>query len=192
MELLRGETGRGRYGFVNANGWFATEHSCGVYSTHPTPTKTLAEWRELRQEEMREEREKGIPCVNVTRKLQDLIDNTVERVVVAARPSGRGRVETYTVVFDGDNQPSFGIVLGRLEGSNERFVAFAPTLNHPDHHQAPEGGCAPKDTQILSWMTQVDCVGVRGSLSTTEGGITFFYPDVEVDTKPTTNFKAHL
>jgi len=174
MELLRGETGRGRYGFINANGWFATEHSCGVYSTHPTPTKTLAEWREVREEEKREERKNGLPCVNVTRKLQDLIDNTVERVVVAARPSGRGRVETYTVVFDGDNQPSFGIVLGRLEGSNERFVAFAP-----------------KDTQILSWMTQVDCVGVRGSLSTSDGGITF-NPDVDVDAKPTTSFKAHL
>ncbi|WP_313024325.1 enoyl-CoA hydratase-related protein [Pseudomonas lopnurensis] len=88
----------GSYGLVGANGGFMNTHAAGVYSTTPH------EWRS---------------CDSSA--LQARID-ALPAPAFSMRPSGWGRVETYTVLH-GKNGPSEIILVGRLERTGERFVA---------------------------------------------------------------------
>ncbi|MBW3664690.1 MAG: acetyl-CoA acetyltransferase [Actinobacteria bacterium] len=45
---------------------------------------------------------------------------------VTATPSGRGRIETFTAPYDHAGEPERGIVIGRLDRTDERFVATVP------------------------------------------------------------------
>lgn len=47
-------------------------------------------------------------------------------VVVDVTPCGAAKIETYTVTTDREGRPR-GIVLGRLDGSNRRFIANVPS-----------------------------------------------------------------
>jgi acetyl-CoA C-acetyltransferase len=100
MQRLR-ET-PGSFGLCTANGWYLTKQSTGVYSTR----RPSAPFR-------RED-----PSV-----LQARID-ALPRPTVIERPSGRGRVETYTVIHDRDGF-RMGIIVGRDEG-DRRFAAIIP------------------------------------------------------------------
>jgi acetyl-CoA C-acetyltransferase len=100
MQRLR-ET-PGSFGLCTANGWYLTKQSTGVYSTR----RPSAPFR-------RED-----PSV-----LQARID-ALPRPTVIERPSGRGRVETYTVIHDRDGF-RMGIIVGRDEG-DRRFAAIVP------------------------------------------------------------------
>ncbi len=93
----------GSFGMVTANGNYLTKHSAGLYSTAPT----RGPWR-------RED----------PKRLQAELDALPRRKVNTA-PSGTGTVETYCVAY-GKDGPDKGYVLGRLDGSDERFVAMAP------------------------------------------------------------------
>ena len=92
-----------RHGLVTANGGLLTKHATGLYSALP-PRQPFAE------------------CD--TTALQAEIEALPKRLP-AAQPSGRGVVESWTVV-NGRNGPERGIVLGRLLASGERFIANTP------------------------------------------------------------------
>jgi acetyl-CoA C-acetyltransferase len=82
---------------------YLTKHSAGLYSTTPTD----GPWR-------RED----------PKKLQAELDAGARRPVNPA-PSGNGTIETYCVAY-GKEAPEKGYILGRLDGSGDRFVALAP------------------------------------------------------------------
>jgi acetyl-CoA C-acetyltransferase len=87
---------------VTANGNYLTKHSAGLYSTEPTK----GSWR--RQD---------------PKKLQDELDARPKQHV-NTRPSGTGTIETYCVAY-GKDAPEKAYILGRLDGSGDRFVAVA-------------------------------------------------------------------
>jgi acetyl-CoA C-acetyltransferase len=93
----------GSFGMVTANGNYLTKHSAGLYSTQPTE----GPWR--RQD---------------PGTFQAELDARPKQRVNTA-PKGAGTIETYCVAY-GKDAPQKGYILGRLDGSNERFVAVAP------------------------------------------------------------------
>ncbi|MEI6202358.1 MAG: acetyl-CoA acetyltransferase, partial [Enhydrobacter sp.] len=99
--VVRGKPGS--FGMVTANGSYLTKHSAGLYSTEPTK----GPWR-------RED----------PKKFQAELDARPKRHVNTA-PAGTGTIETYCVAY-GKDAPDKGYVIGRLDGSGERFVAQAP------------------------------------------------------------------
>ena len=97
MDRLRAQPGS--FGMLNANGWYVTKHSVGVYSTTPT----AGPWRRTAPSALQARIEAG------------------ERARFTETPEGRATVETYTVVFDRDG-PLRGVVVGRL-ADGTRFLA---------------------------------------------------------------------
>jgi acetyl-CoA C-acetyltransferase len=93
----------GSFGLVTANGNYLTKHSAGLYSTVPTE----GPWR--RQD----------PKI-----FQNALDAAPKRAVNDA-PAGTGTIETYCVAY-GKDAAERGYIFGRLDGSDERFVAVAP------------------------------------------------------------------
>ena len=87
----------GQYGLVGANGGILSKYSVGVYTTTPTP------WQ-----------------ADHSAQLQADIDaRPLEAVTENA--AGRGTVETYTVRRD--NGRLTGIIIGRLDADNSRFLS---------------------------------------------------------------------
>ncbi|NNC99227.1 MAG: acetyl-CoA acetyltransferase [Gammaproteobacteria bacterium] len=97
----------GKFGLLNANGWFLTKHSLGIYST----AQPDAEWSSNPPEQYQAEilQDRGPPFVET--------------------PEGKARVETFTVLFNRHNLAQTGIVIGRLL-SGQRFIAR--TMNGPE------------------------------------------------------------
>jgi acetyl-CoA C-acetyltransferase len=96
----------GSFGMVTANGNYLTKHSAGLYSTEPTKEP----WR-------RED----------PKKFQAELDARPKQRV-NTKPGGTGTIETYCVAY-GKDAPEKAYILGRLDGSDERFVAM--TGNDP-------------------------------------------------------------
>ena len=92
----------GDFGMLNANGWFITKHSMGIYSTQPTGTEHFTS-STIKAKEMSSE----------------LAPDTIKN------PEGEATIETFTVLFDQSNKPSRGIVIGR-DGDNRRFISNTP------------------------------------------------------------------
>jgi acetyl-CoA C-acetyltransferase len=92
----------GSFGMVTANGNYLTKHSAGLYSTEPVE----GPWR-------RED----------PGKLQAELDARPKQRV-NTRPAGTGTIETYCVAY-GRDAPEKAYILGRLDGSGDRFVAMA-------------------------------------------------------------------
>lgn len=88
----------GSFGLVCASGGILTKYAIGVYST------AAAQWNECDSS-----------------PLQAQLDS-MEAPVLSYQPEGCARVETYTTVFE-KGVPAYAIVIGRLEGSGERFIA---------------------------------------------------------------------
>jgi acetyl-CoA C-acetyltransferase len=113
------------YGLVTANGGYLSKHAAGVYST-----RTFAgAWR----------RTERAP-------LQRTID-AMASPAVAESPTGRGRIETYSVAFSA-GEPKLGIVIGRLEHDGRRFLA-----------NTPDG-----DTATLAALVSEEALGRRGDV----------------------------
>lgn len=99
---------RGSFGLITANGGFLSKHAAGVYSTtrysvtHPNATR----WSRVH------------PSV-----YQAELDAAPE-AEVDDRPSGKGMVETYTVVHNNRGEYR-AIVVGRLLSSGARFVSIS-------------------------------------------------------------------
>lgn len=92
-------TGAGGHGLVTANGMYLTKHSMGIYSTE-APTRA---WQDAE-----------------SASLQQQID-AAPRLSVAADPTGKATIETYTVSF-GRSGPKRGIVIAR-SAAGERVIA---------------------------------------------------------------------
>jgi acetyl-CoA C-acetyltransferase len=99
MNVVRREPGS--FGMVTANGMYLTKHSAGLYSTAPVE----GPWR--RQD---------------PGKLQAELDAAAKQAVTST-PRGPGTIETYCVAY-GKDAPEKAFVFGRLDGSDERFVAM--------------------------------------------------------------------
>ena len=113
------------YGLVTANGGYLSKHAAGVYSS-----RTFAgAWR----------RTERAP-------LQRSID-AMASPEVADSPTGRGRIETYSVAFSA-GEPRLGIVIGRLEHDGRRFLA-----------NTPDG-----DTATLAALVSEEALGRRGDV----------------------------
>ena len=92
----------GSFGLVTANGNYLTKHSAGLYSTEPVK----GPWRR-----------------ESPKKLQAELDaRPTQRV--ETRPAGIGTIETYCVAY-GKDVPEKAYIFGRLDSSNDRFVAIA-------------------------------------------------------------------
>ncbi|HEV2651626.1 MAG TPA: acetyl-CoA acetyltransferase [Rhizomicrobium sp.] len=113
----------GKFGLCTGNGWYVTKHSAGIYSTKPVE----GAWK-------RED----------PKSYQKDIDAMAHPQVVEA-PSGRGKIETYTVVLDRRGK-RFGIVIGRDE-NDRRFLAHSPD-----------------DEATLDRMTREDMLGATGTV----------------------------
>ncbi|SJZ49691.1 acetyl-CoA C-acetyltransferase [Enhydrobacter aerosaccus] len=93
----------GAFGMVTANGMYLTKHSAGLYSTVPVE----GPWR--RQD----------PKI-----FQGELDQAPKQHVDTT-PRGAAVIETYCVTY-GKDAPERGYIFGRLDRTNERFVAMAP------------------------------------------------------------------
>ena len=102
MMLHKVREDAGSFGLVTGNGWFATKHAAGIYSTEPTE----GPWKR-----------------RDPKTYQAEID-AIERPKVVVEANGKATIETYTVAHD-RNGPMLGIVIGRLEDGS-RFVANTP------------------------------------------------------------------
>jgi len=91
----------GSYGFVGANGGVMSKYSVGIYSTTPVS------WRPDR-----------------STALQAEID-AWPAPAQAVFADGWGTIETWTVTYARDGSRT-GIVIGRLDSDNRRFLAMAP------------------------------------------------------------------
>ena len=114
----------GKKGLVTANGWYITKHSIGIYGTEPN----IKPW-----------------CREAPSSYQAGIDAQPHPEVVGT-PSGTGIVETYTVIYDRDNEPNQGIVIGRLK-DGRRFLANTP-----------------QDRTLLENLTTRDTIGIAGHI----------------------------
>ncbi len=94
----------GQFGLVTANGNYVTKHSFGVYSTAPTKGTWQREKPSLLQAEL-----DALPKASFTET-----------------PIGAAKIETYTVMH-GKNGPEYGIVVGRLDATGQRFIANPPS-----------------------------------------------------------------
>jgi acetyl-CoA C-acetyltransferase len=100
MEKLRSHPGT--FGLCTGNGWYVTKHSAGIYSTAPKE----GAWRR-----------------DDPRSYQKDIDGQAHPQFVE-QASGRGTVETYTVITDRKGR-RFGIVVAR-DAEGCRFLAHTP------------------------------------------------------------------
>ena len=83
------------FGLLNANGWYLTKHSLGVYSCQEPDN----EWN-----------------------LSPLDLDVEPQIQLVEKASGEAQMETFTVLYNKFNQPEKSIVIARL-GSGERCLA---------------------------------------------------------------------
>lgn len=122
VERLRRKPGA--RGLVTGLGWYFSRHSAGVYASAPPGAAA----------------DPGEPPA------------ALEAIPAFACPldpaaEGRGRVETYTVVYERDGSPERGVVLGRLD-DGRRFLANTPP-----------------DLELLEVLAREEAVGLRGRVT---------------------------
>jgi acetyl-CoA C-acetyltransferase len=133
IERLR--EGRQSFALAHALGWNLTKHALAIYGGTPPPTG----WRRA-----------GGPA------LQAWVD-ALPHPVVAEDASGRGTIETYTVVHGRSGEPERGAVIGRLE-DGQRFLAVVKG-----------------DRRVLEAMEREEQVG-RSGVVASESGVTRYEP----------------
>lgn len=116
----------GHFGFVGANGGIMSKYSVGIYSTEPV------DWRTDRSKVLNEEIA-ALPKVSVTRN-----------------PEGAATIETYSVRYDWPTRT--GIIVGRLDADNSRFMATT------------------EDEDLVVLMSDGDPLGVAITVRSTEHG----------------------
>ena len=98
LPLLRAQPGQ--FALLTANGGRLSKHATGIYSATPV---------------------RGAWQRELNTKIQAQIDAMPSPEFIAAA-NGAAKIETYTVCFD-RTAPVRGIVIGRLLGSDQRFIA---------------------------------------------------------------------
>ncbi len=96
--------GKVNNGLVTALGWFMHKHAAGIYSATPTET-------DIRNDDMNDAKD---PLTGD------------QPVVVAEKVSGRGYIETYTVIYKKDGTPDYTLIYGKTE-KGVRFIANSNT-----------------------------------------------------------------
>lgn len=117
----------GAFGLVGANGGVMSKYSVGVYST--TPVEWAADGSKTLQAEIA-----ALPTVPVTRDAD-----------------GTGVIETYSVRYDWPE--TTGVLIGRLEADNSRFMALST------------------DDDLVALMSDGDPLGARIDVKSTADGI---------------------
>lgn len=135
VELLRQHPGK--TGLVTGNSFYMTKHSAAVCSTTPPKDNAAA-----------------TADVSVCQKAVDLRP----KHQIDPRPDGRGTVETYTVIYDRNNLPGKGVVIGKEE-NGKRFAAFTPP-----------------DPSLFSAMVTEDFCGTTGTV-VSKDNVNTFTPD---------------
>jgi acetyl-CoA C-acetyltransferase len=100
MDVLRADPGK--FGLLNANGWFITKHSLGIYSTTPVE----GEWQRETPADYQ----------------QAILDEP--HAPFTESPNGQGTIETYTVIH-GRKGVERALLIGLL-GDGTRFIAETP------------------------------------------------------------------
>ncbi len=126
----------GGYGLVGANGGHQSKYAVGVYGTRP------AAWR-----------------AGSDAELQRRIE-AWPRVRLARRADGWARIESCSVSYDRNGTPTAGVVVGRLERTDARFLAEA--IDGDDELLAHLLGEQPVGTRVFSRALDV---GNRVTLS---------------------------
>jgi len=122
----------GSVGLCTGNGWYLTKHAAALFGSEP---------RQLSRRDAAAPKAVGDAPVSLVHE-----------------PSGRGRVEAYTVTYDREGAAQRAIVLGRLE-SGERFIANTP-----------------QDRTLLEAITARELCGARGKVAC-QSGLGCFTPD---------------
>lgn len=104
MDVLRGN--RGQFGLLNANGWFITKHSMGIYSTTPLQGK----WQREDPADYQ----------------QAILDQ--EHPPFTETPNGNATIEAYTVIH-GRKGVERALIIGLLDDGT-RFIAETPDDEH--------------------------------------------------------------
>jgi acetyl-CoA C-acetyltransferase len=132
VEKLRASSGV--FGMVGANGGHMSKYAVGIYSTRPAAFAR---------------------CDSTA--LQAQVDS-LPAPIVAIEADGPARIESYTVVY-GKEGPAHAIVVGRLDGTGERFLA-----NTHD-----------EDRQTLEAMVEEDALGAGIHVRSFEYGNRFVF-----------------
>ena len=128
----------GEHALVTGNGWYLTKHSATILSRHPADPGHIPS---------------AAPAGDATRS-----EWTAPPVRLRAEATGAARVETYTIAHDRDGRPVRGIIIGRLEDSDERFLA-----NTPD------------DPSLLDELERIELIGTKGRVRS-EAGRSIYSP----------------
>ena len=134
MDKLREDPGS--KGLCTSNGWFATKHGIGLYSNEPFEGEWNREDPEVYQKD---------------------IDN-ISKPIVNESPTGDAKIETYTVA-NGREGPELGIVIGRLNENNERFIAT--TKNDSDLSKLISDECINRDCTVKQVESGYSIVSVN-------------------------------
>ena len=124
-------------GLVTGNSFYMTKHSATVCST-TSPKDNAA----------------ATADISVCQKAVDLRP----KPEIDSQPSGSATVETYTVIYDRNNLPSTGVVIGKEE-NGKRFAAFTPP-----------------DPSLFSAMIGEDFCGTTGTV-VSKDKVNIFTPD---------------
>ncbi len=134
VQLLRANPGK--FGLVTGNSFYMTKHSTAVCSTEPLH---------------------GPLNIINSSECQQHVDSLPARQI-NPEPSGPAVVDTYTVVYNRENEPQTGIVIGTTR-DGRRFAAYTPA-----------------DRDLLVSMTQEEFYGVKGTVISKEK-VNTFTPD---------------
>ena len=134
MNKLRENSGS--RGLCTSNGWFATKHGIGLYSNEPFEGKWSRQNPEVYQKD---------------------IDNT-SKPIVNESPTGRAKIETYTVA-NGRGGPELGIVIGRLNKNNDRFISI--TKDDSDLNKLMSEECISRDCSVKQVESGYSIVSVN-------------------------------
>jgi acetyl-CoA C-acetyltransferase len=134
VEVLRGHPGK--TGLVTGNSFYMTKHSAAVCATAPPKDNAAA------------------ADISVCQKAVDLRP----KHEIDPEPSGRATVETCTVIYDRNNLPGKGVIIGKEE-NGKRFAAFTPS-----------------DPSLFSAMEKKDFCGITGTVVSRDK-VNIFTPD---------------
>ena len=134
MDKLR--ENQGSKGLCTSNGWFATKHGIGLYSSEPFE----GEWKRENPN-----------------SYQKNIDN-LPKPIVEENPLGDAKIETYTVA-NGRDGPQMGIIIGRLNKNNNRFIAI--TKNDSDLDKLMTEECLNRDCSVKQFDDGYSIVSIN-------------------------------
>ncbi len=134
VERLRAAPGV--FGLVSGLGWYMTKHAVGVYST-ASPTR---------------------PWTRPDRSAPQARIDALAHPECIASASGRGRIETYTVLHDRDGAPTDAVIIVRLESGARAFANVDP------------------DPGFFAALEREEMVGASGYVRPALDGRNHFYP----------------